>query len=137
MYLQSFMTLENNDLEDIESFNLPSCIVVKIDSNFIIREANLLFINLLKKKSGAVLGKAIDDIFPKSLEFKYYPHQNSLIEGLEEASASNAIIQIIPEHFVLSINNNEAFEINKWALNITPVHDKENETGSLIVSVLE
>jgi hypothetical protein len=137
MHSQPHMTLEKNEQEDIDSLSLPACIVINSPSFYLIKHANFLFINLLKKDRDLVIGMAIEDVFPKSLEFKYYPYQNSLIEGLQEASSTKSKIKITPEHFVISINNDEAFEINKWALSITPVLNHENELKHLVVTVLD
>lgn len=126
-----------NSSEDLVSLNVPECIIINDKSNFIIKQANPLFINLLQRKPEDIMGSPIGDVFPNSLEFKYYPHINSLLEGIKESWLTKKNIQVTPEHYVLIINNSEVFEINKWALTITPSLNDKLEVEFLKVTVLE
>ncbi len=131
------MPVDFNSSEELVSLNVPECIIINDKSNFIIKQANSHFINLLKRKPEEIMGLPIEDIFPRSLEFKYYPHNNSLSEGLKESWLTKKNIQVTPEHYVLIINNSEVFEINKWALTITPSLNEALEVEFLKVTVLE
>lgn len=133
----SNMPVEFNSSEDHVSLHVPECIIIKDKSNFIIKHANPLFVNLLQKQPEEILGFPIENVFPRSLEFKYYPHINSLFEGLKESWLTKKYMQVTPEHYVLNIKNSEVIEINKWALTITPALNDALEVEFLKVTILE
>lgn len=122
---------------DLTPINLPAFIVSNISSYYIIQQANLLFINLLQKQREDIIGQALDKVFPVSLEFRNYPHNHSLIGGIKKAYLSKIKTQVPPEHYVLNINDDKIFEINKWAFTITPVLKPDSSVDYLLVKVFE
>lgn len=138
MHLQSDKTIENIDQVEIASLNFPACIMKNNDTGYVIIEANNLFIDLLKKNRKEIIGMGIDEVFPVTLENKNPPHKNSLIEGLNEATLIKRKIQVPIEHYILKIDDDKIFEINKWAVSVTPYFNPDDlSVKQLLITVFE